>query len=175
MGRKLFGLTLLLVGLLPASAFAQKTGYPVWDTPSFTAPGRPGDVGFYFIKPQETDWGIAGTWRQGGGLNLGVRGDYIQISSGLSQWGIGAEAKGGIGEMAPPLAVNWTLGIGATSGAGATILRVPLGLTLGVRLVSTGLVLTPYVHPRVSFAYTSFDSPAPGISGGSDTTAEFDT
>ena len=175
MGRRSIGFGLVLLALLPAGATAQKTGYPVWDVPSFQAPGREDDIGVYFLKPTNTDWGIAGTWRSGGPLNLGVRGEYVQITEGLSQWGIGAEAKGGLGEFAAPIAVNWTLGIGATSGAGATLLRVPLGLTLGAHLVSPGLRLTPYVHPRVSFVYTSFDRNFPDESGESDSTFEFDT
>lgn len=178
MGYRSFGFGLMLLALLPAGAVGQapsKTGYPVWDTPSFMAPGREDALGIYLIKPRDTDFGIAGTWRTGGPLNLGVRGDYIQITEGLSQWGIGADAKGGLGEFAAPIAVNWTLGIGATSGAGATLLRVPLGLTLGAHLVSPGLRLTPYVHPRVSFVYTSFDRQFQGEPRESDSTFEFDT
>ncbi len=174
MGGRAVACGLVLLALLPVGAAAQKTGYPVWDTPSFMAPGREDALGVYFIKPTETDWGIAGTWRTGGPLNLGVRGDYIQINRGSTQWGIGADAKGGLGEFAAPIAVNWTLGIGATSGAGATLLRVPLGLTLGAHLVSPGLRFTPYVHPRVSFVYTSFDVPQ-GAPSESDHTFEFDT
>lgn len=130
-----------------------------WDAPTFMSPGSHNDLGIYFIKPKDSDWGIAGTWRSGGALQLGVRGEYIQILSigGVtdSRWGLGAEAKGGLGPVAPPLAMNWTAGIGALFGQGASFLTVPVGLSLGLHLASGGLVLTPYVHPRIALAYTS--------------------
>ncbi len=147
-----------------------------WDGPDFMAPGPESGIGVYYIHPRDTDGGVAATWRSGSGLNLGVRGDYIHSIFG-SSWGIGGEAKGGIGAMAPPLVINWTAGIGALitsasdgSGAGESDLRVPVGLSIGLRLVSGGLILTPYVHPRVSLAYVSFNN-----GGGSDTSVEFDT
>lgn len=147
-----------------------------WDGPDFMAPGPENDIGVYYIHPRDSDGGVAATWRSGSGLNLGVRGDYIHSVFGNS-FGIGGEAKGGIGAVAPPLVINWTAGIGALitsasdqSGAGESDLRVPVGLSIGLRLVSGGLVLTPYVHPRVSLAYVSFNN-----GGGSDTSVEFDT
>ncbi len=161
----------------PVAARAQ---VPVWDAPSFQSPVVHNDLGVYFLKPTDTDWGFAGTWESGEsrGLNLGVRGQFVQIVSGLTQWGVGATLKGGIGPVAPPLLIDWTGGIGATSGAGVTVLRIPVGLSLGARLASPGLVLIPYVHPRVSFAYFSFDQPQFGDFGqetGSTSELEFDT
>ncbi len=154
------GLGLALVMLCPATARAQFT--MAWDAPSFMSPVLHNDLGIYFLKPQNTDWGFAGTWASGEsrGLNLGVRGQYVQISSGSTQWGIGAFAKGGVGPVAPPLLINWTLGVGTQTGAGVTTFRVPLGVSLGARLASPGLVLVPYVQPRVSFAHFSYDDPA---------------
>ena len=166
----------LTLALPPASAHAQTMA---WDAPSFMSPVLHNDLGIYFLKPQDTDWGVAATWASGEphGLNLGVRGQIVQITSGLTQWGIGADAQGGIGPVAPPLLIDWTLGVGAMSGAGVTVLRVPVGLSLGARLVSPGLTVIPYVHPRVSFAYFSFDQPEVGDFGpsGSTSEVEFDT
>ncbi len=162
----------------PKDLRAQEKFKPIaaWDGPSFMAPGPENALGAYFVKPKDTDGGVALSWRSGTGLVLGVRGEYVHDPVFGSLWGIGGEAKGGIGPMAPPLAVNWTAGIGALitgkndAGAGEADLRVPVGLSLGLRLVSGELVLTPYVHPRVSLAYVSFNN-----GGGSDTTIEFDT
>lgn len=161
----------------PTGLSAQKLKpLAAWDGPDFMAPGPENLLGAYYIKPRDTDGGVAVTWRSGGPLNLGVRGDYVHSVFGNS-WGIGGEAKGGIGPVAPPLAINWTAGIGALitsasdgSGDGESDLRVPVGLSLGLHLVSGELVLTPYVHPRVSLAYVSFNN-----GGGSDTSVEFDT
>ncbi len=164
------GLTLLaLLVLAPSGLEAQHKLIAAWDGPSFMAPGPENDIGVYYIKPSDTDGGVAFTWRSGAGLNLGVRGEYVKDIFG-DHWGIGGEAKGGIGPVAPPLAINWTAGIGALIGSGESDLRVPVGLSLGLRLVSGQLILTPYVHPRVSLAYVSFDN-----NGGSDTSIEFDT
>ncbi len=172
------GLCAAALGMVrPTGLSAQKLKpLAAWDGPDFMAPGPESLLGAYYIKPRDTDGGVAVTWRSGGPLSLGVRGDYVHSVFGTS-WGIGGEAKGGIGPVAPPLAINWTAGIGALitsasdgSGAGESDLRVPVGLSLGLHLVSGELVLTPYVHPRVSLAYVSFNN-----GGGSDTTVEFDT
>jgi hypothetical protein len=154
----------LLLALAPAALAAQTSG---WDSPSFQSPGPHNDLGAYFIRPKDTDWGIAGTWRQSGGLNLGIRGEYVQILSGVSRWGLGAEVKGGLGPVAPPLAFNWTAGFGGLFGSGASVLSIPVGLTLGLHLNGGGLVLTPYVHPRVALAIISPDR------GEGDRTSEF--
>ena len=173
MRKWIVALALTLSAGAPAALQAQTRA---WDTPSFMAPTRDDDIGLYYIKPRDTDWGIAGTWRQSGGLNLGVRGEYIQLDNFGGQvdsrWGIAADAKGFIGPLAPPLAVAWTGGLGALLGSGLSALSIPVGLSLGLRLASGGLVLTPYVHPRVSFMYTSFDR---NVGGGSETNVLFDT
>ncbi len=172
------GLAATTVALVLPTGLRAQTFKPIaaWDGPDFMAPGPESDIGVYYIHPRDTDGGVAATWRSGSGLNLGVRGEYVHGVFGNS-WGIGGEAKGGIGPVAPPLVIDWTAGIGALitsasdgSGAGESDLRVPVGLSLGLRLVSGELVLTPYVHPRVSLAYVSFNN-----NGGSSTTFEFDT
>lgn len=169
MRRGIIALGLAFAALAPAGVAAQTSA---WDTPSFQAPTRDDDIGAYFIKPRDTDWGIAATWRQGGGLNLGVRGEYVQVLSGVSRWGIAGEAKGGLGPVAPPLAFQWTAGVGALVGGGAAVLRVPVGLTIGLHLAGGGMAFTPYVHPRVSFNYFSFDQ---DLGGGSETKFQVDT
>jgi len=157
-----------LATLVPAGAQAQHRLIAAWDAPSFMSPGPHDDIGFYYVKPSDTDGGLAVTWRQSGRVGLGVRGEYIHDIFG-AHWGIGAEIKGGLGQVAPPLAFNWTAGVGALVGSGESDLRIPVGLTIGLRLASGDLVLTPYVHPRVSLAYVSFDN------GGSDSALQFDT
>ena len=173
MRKWLVALALAFSAWAPAALQAQTRA---WAAPSFMAPIRDDDIGLYFIKPKDTDWGIAGTWRQSGGLNLGVRGEYVELDNFGGQvdsrWGIGADAKGFIGPMAPPLAAAWTAGLGALIGSGLSALSIPVGLSLGLRLASGDLVLTPYVHPRVSFMYTSFDQ---SVGGGSETRFLFDT
>ncbi len=168
-----------LATLLPAGVQAQtQTFKPIaaWDGPDFMAPGPESLFGAYYIKPRDTDGGVAVTWRSGTSLVLGVRGEYVHDPFFGPLWGIGGEAKGGIGAVAPPLLINWTAGIGALINPSSDVsggeadLRIPVGLSLGLRLVSGELVFTPYVHPRVSLAYVSFNN-----NGGSSTTVEFDT
>jgi hypothetical protein len=110
MGKGFAALGVLLVALAPMGLAAQTSA---WDASSFQSPGSHDDLGAYFIRPKDTDWGIAATWRQSGGLNLGIRGEYVQILSGVSRWGFGAEARGGLGPVGPPLALAWTAGVGA--------------------------------------------------------------
>lgn len=50
-----------------------------------------------------------------------------------------------------PLDLLWTGGIGMSFGGGSTLLRVPIGLSLGHTFdLEKGMSLTPYVHPRAS-------------------------
>ncbi len=175
--RIVLALAATFAALSPGAVHAQKAKpIAAWDGPDFMAPGPENDIGVYYVHPRDTDGGVAATWRSGSSLVLGVRGAYVHDPFFGSLWGIGGEAKGSIGPVAPPLAINWTAGIGAMINPSSDVsggeadLRVPVGLSLGLRLVSGGLVLTPYAHPRVSLAVVSFNN-----GGGTDTSFEFDT
>ena len=53
---------------------------------------------------------------------------------------------------AQPLDLMFTVGGGAAFGDGVTLIRIPVGLSLGHTFeLEEGMALTPYLHPRVSF------------------------
>lgn len=150
---------LLLAGAAPAAAQA-------WDVPSFFPP-RPGeDVGLYLIDPSGSgDLGFAAIWRQEGNLNLGVRGGL----AGGDHFSLGAEFHGPLDILGPgsPVLVSWILGLGATFND-VTMLRVPLGASVGLDINAGRLQLMPYIHPRLAFDLFAFD-----VGGEEETETEF--
>ena len=140
--------TVLLVLATMAGA-AEPLAAQFWDSPTFFAPNPGEDIGLYYVNPPVADWGIAGIWRQEGNLSLGVR---LGLEEGEA-FNVGAEFYGPLG-LAPgsSLLFSWWLGLGASIQDSATVLRVPLGLSVGMSLGSPGTVqLKPYVFPRVAF------------------------
>ena len=135
---------LLLATAAPAAAQA-------WDSPTFFAP-RPGeDLGIFVTVPDGEEVGFQAIWRQQGNLNLGVRGG-MGGDEGDRSWLLGAEFYGWLPISGVPLDMSWLLGFGAGFDDDITLLRVPLGVSLG-RVIGEGgtFVVQPYVHPRVAF------------------------
>lgn len=144
--RLAIAVALMLAGTAPAAAQA-------WDSPSFFAP-RPGeDLGIYVMVPDDGDAGFQAIWRQQGNLNLGVRGGVTgEDALGDRAWMLGAEFYGWLPLAGFPLDMSWVLGFGAGFSDDVTLLRVPLGVSIGkVFGEGTSFVVQPYVHPRVAF------------------------
>jgi hypothetical protein len=122
-----------------------------WEMPTFFAPRAHDDIGAYLIKPEFGDWGVVGIWRQSAGINLGVRGG-IGGDSDERTILLGAELFGPLNITGiEPITMYWVTGIGGSFN-GVTALRIPFGVSAGMRLGSEGaLLITPYVHPRVAF------------------------
>jgi hypothetical protein len=143
----LLALVLAVVAVRPVAAQG-------WDVPSFFAPRPHDDVGAYLVNPEGGDLGFAAIWRQSGNINLGVRGG-IGGSSGNRLWMLGAELYGPLSMLAPgtPLLIAWNTGIGATFAEGLTVLRIPLGASVGLQLGGDtgGFTIVPYAHPRAFF------------------------
>jgi hypothetical protein len=143
--------------LIAAAALTVATGAraQVWDVPSFMPP-RPGeDIGVYLADPDGADFVIQGIWRQRGNLNLGVRVGFAdQGADGAFQ--VGAETWGPILDAGGdfPVDVTWTLGAGGTFGD-ATLISIPVGLTIGRTLVLTPLTFQVYGHPRLALIAAS--------------------
>jgi hypothetical protein len=136
--------------MVPETASAQ-----VWDSPSFFSP-RPGeDIGAYAFKPDNSDWGFEGIWRQEGNINLGVRAGI----TGNSDFFVGSEFYNALNITGSPLLMSWVLGAGATFGD-ATLLRIPFGVSAGVQLNAGSLQILPYAHPRVAFDLLATDDDA---------------
>jgi hypothetical protein len=128
-----------------------------WDAPTFFAPRPAEDIGLYAWVPEHAavDYGFAGIWRQHGNISLGVR---LGLA-GSDNYMIGAEFFGPLHLLGPQsgLLTSWVLGLGATFND-VTQLRMPLGVSVGASLGSTGGVqLMPYVHPRVALDILAFD------------------
>lgn len=146
---------LITTAALAVAAGAQAQ---VWDAPSFMPP-RPGDdIGIYLTEPDLADFVVQGIWRQRGNLNLGVRVGFAdQGADGAFQ--AGAETWGALTSAGPdfPVDVTWTLGAGATFG-NATVLSIPLGLSIGRTVAMEPLTLQFYAHPRLALIATAVDN-----------------
>jgi hypothetical protein len=156
--RSLIVSAVVLVGGASVSPAAPVSAQ-AWDAPTFFSP-RPGeDLGIYVIDADGfDDPGFAAIWRQEGNINLGVRAGL----AGGDHFSVGAEFYGPLDILGPgsPLLLSWIVGAGATFND-ATWLRIPLGVSAGLDLGSTGPVrIMPYVHPRVAFDLVAFDTPS---------------
>lgn len=136
---------------LPATVVAaQAANYPSMQVPSastrdFTA-AIAGGGGTHAIFQ----------WREGAGptmhlgLDVGVA-DYSG-SNGISLFvggSLGKELLRATGEQ--PLDLLLTAGAGVGFGSGATVFRIPVGVSVGHTFeLEDGMSLTPYVHPRLS-------------------------
>lgn len=144
----------IALGLAAASPAAGQ-----WESPTFFSPRAGDDLGAYLVFPDPGDLGIVGIWRQTGRIDLGVRAGFIDFGNDTGVL-VGAELFGPVNLFGPgtPISAAWMSGIGATFD-GVTWLRIPLGLSVGATLASSGgLSITPYVHPRVAFDLFAYDT-----------------
>jgi hypothetical protein len=137
-----------------------------WDAPLFFAPYGMDELGLYYINsdvagPFDNPQGLKLIWRQTGNLNLGVHAGVGDFDFGESLI-LGAELYGPLRALSGStgLAVNWGLGLGAAFGKSDDqlgrevdyiLFSIPLGASIGLRLGTGGIAITPFVHPRVSF------------------------
>lgn len=148
-------LVLRVIGLslttVVSTASAQAFNYPSLQVPSASTRDYTAALG-----------GGAGTtaifqWREGWtptrhlGLDVGLidrkGADKLMLFVGGS---VGQELVRATKDQ--PLDLLLTGGAGLAFGSGVTVLRVPIGLSLGHTFeLDQGMSLTPYVHPRISF------------------------
>lgn len=152
-------LALTAAAVLPHDAAAQAYAYPSFQQPRVTA--REYNFGV-------ADGGNAGTsllfqWREGMSarqqlsLDVGIAdpdgGDNIFFAGGQLAHQITTSSS-----QQQPLDVLFTAGLNAAFGNDATLLRVPIGVSLGHRFpLDGGIAITPYVHPRASIDFLRFD------------------
>ena len=68
--------------------------------------------------------------------------------------GIGQELANASGDQ--PLDLLFTAGAGAAFGGGSTVVRLPVGVSIGHTFdLEQGVALTPFVHPRASLDVAS--------------------
>jgi hypothetical protein len=155
MNRRMFDMAALTLLILtgPGAVAAQSTALP-----TFHAPARAfavSETGFTLSRPGGDVTGLE--LRLGTALDeadLQLRGGYIDVSGDGGDWAIGLEGRVPVlGRASSPLDGALILGIGRifADGGGQTV--VPLGLSLGRRLVldRNNFVITPYAQPTVIF------------------------
>lgn len=137
--------------MLPTSAVVgQAFSYPSMQLPTVATRDYTGAV-----------VGGAGTtavfqWREGWTADR-----YTQLDLGIADRkgsdGLMVFAGGSVGQLLisatpeQPLDMLVTVGGGAAFGSGVTLVRIPVGLSLGHTFeLEQGMALTPYLHPRVS-------------------------
>ena len=153
-----------------ATSAASVAGAQAWDYPSFQQPravAREYNFGL-------ADAGHAGTsvvfqWREG--LSLG---NQMSLDVGVADPDFG-DSKFLIGGQFAhqfatstadmPFDILGTLGANGAFGGGSSLLRIPIGVSVGHRFpLEGGLAITPYVHPRICIDFCS----SCGNNGGSD-------
>ncbi|HLU26187.1 MAG TPA: hypothetical protein VKZ58_10830 [Longimicrobiales bacterium] len=123
-----------------------------WDSPGFLPPTADDRFGVYLLLPEGADFGVVGTFRQAGRLNLGVRGGLAKPEGGSTRVFIGSDMWGMLVRQGSesPFDVAWTVGAGAAFGNG-TLARFPAGVSIGREFGAAGVALVPYVHPRLTY------------------------
>lgn len=160
--RRSLALTVALTAVFAGSASAQAG----WDAPTFFSPRPMDDIGIYVFKtdaPRIGDpTGLKLIWRQSGNLNLGLHAGTADLDDFGEAILLGGEFYGPLSgaTAATGLIMSWGLGAGAVFGDEYIDLSIPLGVSVGMSLGTGGVSILPYVHPRVSFDLSSFDTPA---------------
>jgi hypothetical protein len=134
---------------LGASAHAQETGTPV-----FSAPHRAfstHELGLSLSAPEGADLGLEGFYSFASGRNdFGLRVGFLD-SGDDADLALGGRFRTRLLTHSEdfPLDGALTVGLGAVFYDGDTVLRVPIGLSLGRRIDSgsSGLSFVPYLHP----------------------------
>jgi hypothetical protein len=144
-------------------ADAQAANYPSMQLPTastrdYTAAVSSG-AGTTALFQWREGWAPRRHWQLDGGLIDRKGSDNLSLFVG---GGIGQELARASGDQ--PLDLLFTAGAGAAFGGGSTVVRVPVGVSIGHTFdLEQGVALTPFVHPRASLDVAS----AGGRDGGS--------
>ncbi len=145
----------LLCGLLAAvviapSSHAQAFNYPSLQLPTasmrdYTA-ALTGGAGTTVVFQWREGWGPRKHLQLDLGLADRKGSETLLLLVGGS---LGRELVRATGEQ--PLDMLFTVGVGAAFGSGESLIRVPVGISIGHSFeLDQGMSLTPYVHPRAS-------------------------
>jgi hypothetical protein len=131
-------------------ADAQASSYPSMQVPTastrdYTA-AVSGGTGTTALFQWREAWQPRRHWQLDAGLVDRKGSDNLSLFVG---GGIGQEIARARGDQ--PLDLLFTAGAGAAFGGGSTLVRIPVGVSIGHTFaLEQGLALTPYVHPRAS-------------------------
>jgi hypothetical protein len=147
--RKLTWVAVSVVIAVAAPAHAQETGTPV-----FSAPHRAfaqHELGLSLSAPEGADLGLEGFYSFASGRNdFGLRVGFLDDDDDADLV-LGGRFRARLLTHSQdfPLDGALTVGLGAVFYDGDTVLRVPIGLSLGRRIDSgsSGLSFVPYLHP----------------------------
>ncbi len=151
------------IAFSPAIAHAQASNSPSMQVPTastrdYTAAVSSG-AGTTALFQWREAWQPRRHWQLEAGLTDRKGSDALSLFVGGS---IGQEITRARGDQ--PLDVLFTAGAGAALGGGATVVRIPVGVSFGHTFaLEQGMAITPYVHPRASLDWAS----GGGASGGS--------
>ena len=143
-------LVLASLMILPGTVTAQASNYPSLQSPTASIRDYTGAIASGAGTSVLFQWreGVASAMHLGLDVGLTDRKGSENLL-GFIGGSIGSELLRAQGEQ--PLDMLLTGGLGFAFGGGATIVRVPLGVSLGHTFaLEEGMALTPYVHPRVS-------------------------
>ncbi len=140
------------------SAEAQETGTPV-----FLAPDRAfsaHELGLSLSAPGEADLGFEGFYSFASGRNdFGLRVGLLD-SGDTSDLLLGGHFRTCLLTHSQdfPLDGALTVGVGAVFFDGGSVVRVPIGLSLGRRIDSSGVSFVPYLQPVLLPTFSEGDS-----------------
>jgi hypothetical protein len=145
---------------LAAPVLAQTTGTPV-----FLAPYRAFSRVEFGLSLSDPGRGVAaeGFYRLGSGrYDFGFRGGFADADNSETVFLAGADFRTRVVDHSVdfPLDGAFTLGVGAQFGDGATIARLPVGISLGrrVELEDSSVQFVPYFHPVLIPLFGDADS-----------------
>lgn len=136
-------------------ANAQASNYPSMQVPTastrdYTAAVSSG-AGTTALFQWREGWAPRRHWQLDAGLIDRKGSDNLSVFVG---GGIGQEIARANGDQ--PLDLLFTAGAGAAFGGGYTLVRIPVGVSLGHTFdLEQGMAITPYVHPRASLDVAS--------------------
>lgn len=131
-------------------AEAQASNYPSMQVPTastrdYTAAVSSG-AGTTALFQWREGWQPRRHWQLDAGLTDRKGSDNLALFVG---GGIGQELARARGDQ--PLDLLFTAGAGAAFGGGYTLVRIPVGVSIGHTFdLEQGMAITPYVHPRAS-------------------------
>lgn len=145
---------------LGASAGAQETGTPVFSAPYRAFSSH--ELGLSLSAPKGADLGLEGFYSFASGRNdFGLRAGFVDEGEG-SDLVLGGRFRTRLLTHSQdfPLDGALTLGLGAVFLDGGTVVRIPIGLSLGRRIDSrsSGVSFVPYLQPVLVPTFSSGDS-----------------
>jgi len=145
---------------LGPAAFAQETGTPVFSAP-YRAFGHH-ELGLSLSAPEGSDLGVEGFFSFASGRNdFGLRVGLLDAGD-TSDLVLGGRFRACLLKHSQdfPLDGALTVGVGAVFADGGSVVRVPIGLSLGRRIDSrsSGLSFVPYLQPVLLPTFSDGDS-----------------